>query len=133
MDVQRLLGHPENGHQVGSFQLVREFTQSLIHSLHRIHGREVHRDIAGGGLAQLDQVVDEPLHAVRLPGEHLQIGFGVFLGVWLLQKVHIVDNGGQGGLDIVADVGDQLGPHPLGAHLLLGGHNNHIGQPLPYP
>ena len=46
----------------------------------------------------------------------------------LLQQVYIVDNGGQRGLDLVGDVGDELGAHPLGAHLLLGRHHDHIGQ-----
>ena len=46
----------------------------------------------------------------------------------LLQQIHIVDNGGQGGLDVVGYVGNQLGAHPFGAHLAAGRRGCHIGK-----
>ena len=96
VDIEGLLGCPEDGHQVSGFQLVRKFAQGLVHGLHRVHGSQIHRDIAGGGLAQLDEVVDQPLHAVRLPGEHLQIGLRILRRMGLLQQVspryHVVHN-----------------------------------------
>ena len=128
MDVERLLRLAEQGRQLRGLQLVREFPQGLIHGFHRVDFRQLQGDVAGGGLAQLDEIINEPLHPGGLPGQDLQVLLPVLLAVGLLQKVHIVDDGGQGGLDVVGHVGNKLRAHPLGAHLLLGRQLDHVTQ-----
>ena len=46
----------------------------------------------------------------------------------LLQQIHIVDDGGQGGLNVVGNVGYQLRLHPVGLELILRRHHGHIRQ-----
>ena len=128
MDIQGLLRLAEQGRQPRGLQLVREFSQSLVHGFHCVDFRQLHRDIAGGGLAELNEIVNEPLHPGGLPGQDLQVLLPLLLAVGLLQKVHIVDDGGQGGLDVVGHVGNELRAHPLGAHLLLGRQLDHVTQ-----
>ena len=76
-------------------------------------------DVARGRLAGLHQVLRQLFQPVGLPVQYGQIlagGRGEFL---LLQQVHIADNAGQGGLDVVGDIGDELSFQPFGLHPLL--------------
>ena len=133
MDIQGLLRLAEQGRQLRGLQLVHEFSQGLVHGFHPVDPRQLHRDVAGGGLAEFNEIVNEPLHPGGLPGQNLQVLLPVLLAVGLLQKVHIVDDGGQGGLDVVGHVGNELRAHPFGAHLLLGRQLDHVAQAVELP
>ena len=128
VDVEGLLRLAEQGRQPRGLQLVREFSQGLVHGFHCVDFRQLQGDVAGGCLAELNEIVNEPLHPAGLPGQDLQVLLPVLLAVGLLQKVHIVDDGGQRGLDVVGHVGNELRAHPFGAHLLLGRQLDHVTQ-----
>ena len=73
-----------------------------------------------GGFGGLHQVLGELFQPGGLAVQNLQVFPGLVVGHRLLfQQVHIADDGGQGGFDVVGDVGDELGLHPLRLHLLL--------------
>ena len=91
----------------------------LAHQLRHTGGCKGHLHVAGGRFGRLHQILRELLEALGLPVEHLQVVRLLFTGVRLLQKIHIVHNGGEGRLDIVGDVGDELCFQPLGLHALL--------------
>ena len=127
-DHHGLMGTAEQGMQVSLGQLVGKFAQRLIHGFHGVHGGQIHAHIAGAGLAHVHQVHDELLQLLALAVQDLQILLAVIFAVGLFQQVHVVDDGGQGGLDVVGDVGDQLGLHPLGPQLLLDGQPGGLGH-----
>ena len=88
----------------------------------------MHRQIAGGGLACLHQILNELFQPGGLPFQHRQIFLHLLpLRVGFVQQVHIVDDGGEGGLDVVGYVGDQLGLEPLAFEPSLHGG----GQSIP--
>ena len=88
----------------------------------------MHRQIAGGGFAGLHQILDELFQPGGLPFQHRQIFLHLLpLRVGFVQQVHIVDDGGEGGLDVVGYVGNQLGLEPLALEPPLYGG----GQPIP--
>lgn len=85
-----------------------------------VRGLQIHIQGAGGGLGRLHQVLGELFQPVALAVQHSDVLPGLRGGdVLLFQQVHIVDDGGQGRLDVVGHVGDQLGLEVLGLHMLL--------------
>ena len=78
--------------------------------------------IPAGGLGELHQVLRELLQLSGLAVQHQEVSMLLGGGVVLLQKVHVVDDGGQGGLDVVGDVGDELGLQALALELVLHGN-----------
>ena len=88
------------------------------HAVHQVR----HHDPAGGRqvLGQLDarqaeQVVDQPVHALRLLGhdaEELGLRRRV-IGGGAAQRVDEADQAGQRRAQLVAGIGDEIRPHPL--------------------
>ena len=77
--------------------------------------------VPAGGLGELHQVLRQLLELPGLAVQHQKVGVLLGGGVVFLQKVHVIDDGGQGRLDIVGDVGDELRLQALALKLVLHG------------
>lgn len=115
------MGGGEDHRQVGALQLLLIFCQGLVHQFYHVHGGQVHRNAARGGLGHFHQVLGQLLKPLGLAGQDLQILLSLGWCVGLLKKVHIIHNGGQGGFRIVGHIGDKFGFHALGLQLPLHG------------
>ena len=93
--------------------------QGLICDFSQVQPGQLHRQHAGGRLGGLHQVLGKLFQAVTLALQHVDILLHPLVGHGLLfQQVHIVDDGGEGGFQVVGDVGDELGFEVLAAHPL---------------
>ena len=120
VDGDGLLRRAGHQRQAAVGQPVLVFAHDLVEQHGDVRGLQIYRQCAGGRLGRLHQVLRQLFQAAALAVQHGNIlPGGLGLHILLLQQVHIVDDGGQGGLDVVGHVGDQLGLHALGFGLLL--------------
>ena len=120
VDGDGLLRRAGYQRQAAVGQPVLVFAHDLVEQHGDVRGLQIYRQCAGGRLGRLHQVLRQLFQAAALAVQHGNIlPGGLGLHILLLQQVHIVDDGGQGGLDVVGHVGDQLGLHALGFGLLL--------------
>ena len=121
-DGQRLLRRAGHQRQAAVGQPFLVLAHDLIEQDGHVRGLQIHRQRAGGRLGRLHQILRQLFQPAALPVQHGDIlPGGLGLHVLLLQQIHVVDDGGQGGLDVVGHVGDELGLHALGLGLLLHG------------
>ena len=114
------LGDGAHHRQVLALQLLLVLPQGLVQQLDHPDLLPVHRQGPCGGLAGLHKILGELLEPLGLPVQHVDVlpggGVGLLRG---LQEVHIVDDGGEGGLQVVGHVGDELRLEALALHLLI--------------
>ena len=91
-----------------------------------LHG--VHRQVAGRGLARLDQIFGELFELEGLPLEDGEVFFLLLARVLMLQKIHIVDDARQRRFDVVRDVRDELRFEPLAFELLIDGRGHAVAD-----
>ena len=131
---RRRLGHQR---QMAVRQPILILAGDLAEQHTHIRGLQIHRQRAGGRLGRLHQILCQLFQPLALPVQHGDILPGGGGGdVLLFQQIHVVDDGCQRRFDVVGHVGDQLGFHPFGAHLLLHGAFHAALQPvhgLPVP
>ena len=121
-DRDRLPGLEQHQLQPGLAEALGVFPGALIQQHPQLAALGMHGQHAGGGLGGLDQIVDQLFELCRLPGQHFHVLLGpLVVQLLLLQQIHVVDDRGQGRLDVVGDVGDQLALKMLGLHALLHG------------
>ena len=126
----------EGGHHgeaaLGKFLL--KLPQGLLDELHHAQPVQVHRQTSGGRLGRLHQILRQLLEALALAVQHLDIFLGLgIVDVLLFQQIHIVDDAGQRGLEIVGDVGDQLGLEALALDALVHGISDGGAQIVELP
>mgnify|MGYP000360410751 CR=1 FL=1 len=117
---------------LGKFFL--KLPQGLLDELHHAQPVQVHRQASGGRLGRLHQILRQLLEALALAVQHLDIFLGLgIVDVLLFQQIHIVDDAGQRGLEIVGDVGDQLGLEALALDALVHGISDGGAQIVELP
>ena len=101
------------------------FPKGLLQQLANVQILQVQADVARGGLGDLEHVLDNVVQPVRLAGDGVDVVHHMGRQVRLFfQQLHIADNGGQGRLDIVGHVGNQLHLGAVGLYALLHGFLN---------
>ncbi len=113
-------GKRHNRLEPGSRQLFGVLPRDLPQQLADAGRGGIDRDIARGRLGGLQQILKQLFQPHRLTVQYFDVLLCLFaLHLFLFQKVHIIDNGGQRRFDIVADVGQQLTAHPVAFDALL--------------
>ena len=80
----------------------------------------MHRQRAARCLGRFNQILGQLFKPCRLPVEHGKIFLCLFrLDILFFEKVHIVDDRGQRGFDVVRNVCDEVRAEALGFELLL--------------
>ena len=122
LDIDLLLGEGGDHRQPRGGELLAVLPQSLGHQLGHPQPLRVHCQGPRGGLAGLHQILGELLEPLALPVQHLDILPGFLpLDVLLFEKVHIVDDGGEGSLQVMGDIGNKFSLHPLRLQTLVHG------------
>ena len=79
-------------------------------------------ELSGGGLAHFEHILDHDAEPLGFVVEDADIVLHMLRQVLLLtEQLGIADDRGEGSLEIVGDVGDELYFHPLALHPLLQG------------
>ena len=86
-----------------------KFTIGLLDQLHDVDIGHIQLDISGAGPGGLHQILGQRLKALGFLVQDLKIFLdrGI-LGLFALDEIYIVDDGGQRRLNIVGYVGDQV-------------------------
>ncbi len=105
--------------QLPGGQLLVVVPDGLVDDLVDHDGLQIHGDIARGRLAGLHQILGQLFQPAGLPVKHQQVLLCGVRKVLLLQQIHVVDDAGQGRLDVMGDVGDEFGLQPLAFQPLL--------------
>ena len=102
------------GCEAGELEFFLILPHSLGEELGKVQPLQVHGQGAGGGLGGLHQVLGQLFQPLGFPVQHADVLQcpGV-LDIGLFQQVHIVDDGGERGFQVVGHVGDELGPEAL--------------------
>ena len=109
-------GHP------GVLQPLLVLARRLFEEHRRVARRERDVEVPGRGLRRFHEIVDEALQPHGLPREDLRVFPHLLVpGILLREQVGVIDNRGERRLDVVRDVRDKLGLHPLALHALLHG------------
>lgn len=118
----RIFGQTQNGDKLCGAEFFIVFACRLLQKNADIQFFKVDLDISRRCLGGFHKVCDELFEAGRLTVDDLDVSDGGFvLDILFFQKVGVIDDGGERGLDIVGNVCDQLRFHAFGFHTLVNG------------
>ncbi len=115
--------------EAGFRDAVGQLPQPLGKQLRHVQPLQDIGQVAAGGLGRFEEILGEAPEPLGFLVQHLHV-VGRVLGAdpLPLQQVHIGDDGGQGGFQVMGDVGHQLGLEPFRPHLVLQGDLQALGQ-----
>ena len=118
----RILRLFQNQLQALGAELFAVLPRRLVQQNPQLAALQVDGQVARGGLGRLHQILRQLFEPCGLALEHFNVLLGLFaVDVLLGQQIHIVDNGGQRGFDVVGHVGNELSFEMLALHPLIHG------------